>query len=121
MANAVDVLHPAGGCIFVRSRQATWKTGRSGLVLTVADSGPGMNPQVRSKAFDAFYTTKGIGGTGLGLWLSKEIAIRHHGNLNFRSSSQRHLHGTVFTLFLPFDAVSRDTESSSVKHLLKCS
>lgn len=109
VANAVDVLHPDGGHLFVRSRNATcWKTGRQGIVFTVADSGPGMEPHIVAKAFDAFYTTKGIGGTGLGLWLGKEIAARHHGNLQFRSSNRKKLHGTVFTLFLPFDAVTRE-------------
>lgn len=112
VANAVDVLHPGGGRIYVRSRDAIcWKTGRPGMVLTVADSGPGMEPHVAAKAFEAFYTTKGLGGTGLGLWLSKEIVTRHHGNLFFRSCTRKDLHGTTFTLFLPFDAVTRETAS----------
>ena len=73
----------------MRSRNGScWKTGRQGVVLTVADNGPGMEPHVIARAFDAFYTTKGVGGTGLGLWLSKEIAARHHGSLHFRSSSR---------------------------------
>jgi len=51
-------------------------------------------------------TTKGIGGTGLGLWISKEIITRHNGDLRL-SSSQRPGHtGTVVTISLPCDAVS---------------
>ena len=39
----------------------------------------------RKKMFDAFFTTKGIGGTGLGLWVSHEIVSRHHGYLRLKS------------------------------------
>ncbi|MGI4831497.1 MAG: ATP-binding protein [Janthinobacterium lividum] len=92
----------------VRSREGTnWKTGKAGLVLTVADTGPGMSHATLKKIFEAFYTTKGIGGTGLGLWVTKEIVDRHHGALNVRSSQQESRSGTVFALFLPFGAVRR--------------
>ena len=108
IGNAIDAMHPSGGRLLVRSREGTnWKTGRAGLVLTVADTGPGMPPLTLKKIFEAFYTTKGIGGTGLGLWVSKEIVDRHHGTLHVRSSQDEGHSGTVFTLFLPFDAVSR--------------
>jgi len=46
-------------------------------------------------------TTKGIGGTGLGLWISAEIMERHHGRIRLRSSQNPDRHGTVVTLFLP--------------------
>ena len=71
-----------------------------------------MPESVRSKIFDPFFTTKGLGGTGLGLWVSKEIVDRHHGELKVRSSQQPGRSGTVFTMFLPFDAVSRSDSSS---------
>ena len=108
IGNAIDAMHPAGGRLLIRSRDAhNWKTGQKGLALTVADTGQGMAPQVVNKIFEAFYTTKGIGGTGLGLWVSKEIVDRHKGTLRARSSTKEGRSGTVFTLFLPFDAVSR--------------
>ena len=67
----------------MRSREATdWKTGRKGL-------------------------TKEISGTGLGLWVSYEIIQRHGGTLAVRSSRRKGRSGTVFTLFLPFEAVVR--------------
>ena len=108
VGNAIDAMHPAGGRLLVRSRDATnWKTGQRGIVLTVADIGHGMPRQTLSKIFEAFYTTKGIGGTGLGLWVSKEIANRHGGSLGVRSSQKEGRSGTVFALFLPSDAVIR--------------
>ena len=59
------------------------------------------------KIFEPFFTTKEIGGTGLGLWVSHEIVERHGGTLAVRSSQRKGRSGTVFTLFLPFEAVVR--------------
>jgi PAS domain S-box-containing protein len=103
VGNAIDAM-PRGGRLLIRSRSATdWSTGRAGLVLTVADTGCGMSPPVVSSIFEPFFTTKGIGGTGLGLWVSQEIVNRHAGALRVRSSQAEGKCGTVFALFLPFD------------------
>ncbi len=108
LINAVDAMHPNGGRLLMRSREALdHATGRAGLVLTVADTGPGMSREVLARIFEPFYTTKGMAGTGLGLWLSKEIVERHRGRLRVRSSQRPGRAGTVFTLFLPFEAATR--------------
>jgi PAS domain S-box-containing protein len=102
VSNAIDAM-PIGGRLLLRSREATdWRTGRRGLVLTVADTGSGMSPETRAHVFEAFFTTKGINGTGLGLWIGSEIVDRHHGHLLLRSSRDTAHRGTVFNLFLPF-------------------
>lgn len=101
IVNAIDAM-PNGGRLLLRSHETTnQRTGKKGLVLTVADTGSGMSAAVKPKAFDAFYTTKGIGGSGLGLWISKEIIARHGGTLRFRSCNTPGRSGTVFNLFLP--------------------
>ncbi len=108
IGNAVDAMHPPGGRLIIRSRESrNWKTGKRGLMITVADTGHGMSAQSVARAFQAFYTTKGLGGTGLGLWVSKEIMDRHHGSLWLKSSQKEAHSGTVFQLFLPYEAVSR--------------
>ena len=56
---------------------------------------------VRTRIFDAFYSTKGIQGTGLGLWISKRIVHKHRGHLLVRSRTGE-VHGTVFHLWLPY-------------------
>ena len=110
VSNALDAMNPGGGTLCLRSREGTqWATGARGILLTIADTGAGMSAEVQSKLFEAFYTTKGITGTGLGLWVSKEIVDRHRGSLRVRSSQSLARHGTVFALFLPFDAMSRVT------------
>ncbi len=107
VGNAIDAM-PEGGLLLLRSRTGTnWKSDEAGLIITVADTGSGMSQVVRKKLFDAFYTTKGIGGTGLGLWVSREIVTRHQGALHLRSSQGMGTHGTVFRLFLPAHAVKR--------------
>jgi signal transduction histidine kinase len=104
--NAIDAMHPRGGRLLMRSREGTdWKTGRKGLILTVADTGSGMSLDTAARIFEPFFTTKEIGGTGLGLWVSHEIVERHGGALAVRSNQDPGRSGTVFTLFLPFQAV----------------
>jgi PAS domain S-box-containing protein len=99
LGNALDAL-PRNGSIFVRSRQAHHpETGAPGVIITVADNGQGMSRETMARIFRPFYTTKGILGTGLGLWISKEIVDRHQGTLRVRSAVGK---GTVFQLFLPY-------------------
>jgi signal transduction histidine kinase len=106
--NAFDAMNSAGGNLYLRTRLGhNWKNGDPGIVITVADTGAGMDPQTLARVFDPFFTTKGITGTGLGLWVSREIVNRHRGQLRVRSSNSPQCHGTVFNLFLPFDAVLR--------------
>lgn len=108
VGNAVDAMQSSGGRLLLRSRVARdWATKRTGLAITVADTGAGMSRSTIAQIFQAFFTTKGIAGTGLGLWVSKEILDRHHGRLTVRSSQQPGASGTVFLLFLPFEAVIR--------------
>jgi len=101
VGNAIDAM-PGGGRLLVRSRQATdWRTGRPGIVLTVADTGSGIDAETQARIFEAFFTTKGFGGTGLGLWISAEIIERHQGRMRVRSSQREDHRGTVVSLFLP--------------------
>jgi signal transduction histidine kinase len=101
IANAIDAM-PLGGRLLLRSADATHPSrGEPGVRLTVADTGTGIKPEVLGRIFEPFFTTKGHGGTGLGLWLSRDIVQRHCGQLRVRSSTSPAHRGTVFTLFLP--------------------
>lgn len=104
--NAADSMSTSGGRMIVRTREATqWRSGAKGVVITVADTGTGMSPQTLAKIYKAFYTTKGIAGAGLGLWVSSEIVDRHHGQLLVRSRMTPRSSGTVFELFLPYQTM----------------
>jgi len=115
IGNAIDAMNPAGGRLLIRSREATdWTTGRKGVALTVADSGPGMSSHTLSRIFEPFFTTKDTSGTGLGLWISREIVDRHCGVLKVRSSQSAPRCGTVFALFLPFDQEASANQVDSI-------
>ncbi len=103
IGNAIDSMNGSGGgTLYLRGRTTRdGDTNTNGLTITVADTGTGIPVAARAKLFDAFFTTKGIGGTGLGLWISKEILDRHHGKLEVRTREDATSHGTVFTIFLP--------------------
>jgi PAS domain S-box-containing protein len=108
ISNSIDAMTPNGGRLLLRSRAGTdWATGRRGVAMTIADTGSGMSSATVSRLFEPFYTTKGIVGTGLGLWVSREILKRHDGALRVRTSQLDRHSGTVFTVFLPFDATIR--------------
>lgn len=115
IGNAIDAMHPQGGTLLIRSRNATdWPTRRAGVMLTIADSGSGISPANRRKIFEPFFTTKGHAGTGLGLWVTQEIVARHQGTLHLRTSQNPTRHGTVFALFLPTDTPPLDATQSPV-------
>jgi signal transduction histidine kinase len=69
------------------------------LRLTVADTGPGMAPEVRERLFEPFFTTK-EGGTGLGLLSCKRIVASHNGVMRLDSEPGK---GTAFHLYIPLD------------------
>ncbi len=102
VGNAIDAMRSAGGELRIRTRQATrWKDGEAGVRVTIADTGGGMPEEVQQRIFEAFYTTKGANGTGLGLWISSRIVHKHRGTLAVRSTAGAEQHGTVFQLWLP--------------------
>jgi signal transduction histidine kinase len=77
--------------------------------VRVSDDGTGMPPTVRERIFDPFFTTKQDVGTGLGLWVAREIVSRHGGNIQVRSSSQSNgLKGAAFVIHLPAATVVHD-------------
>ena len=105
LSNAIDAL-PHGGRIMVRTSVARHPhTGQPGVRLTIADNGVGMDRETRSRAFEPFFSTKGITGTGLGLWISREIVEKQSGLLHMRSrkSTSGRAGGTVLTAFLPLE------------------
>jgi PAS domain S-box-containing protein len=106
VGNAIDAC-VGGGRIAVRARRSRdWSTPRrSGVRFTVADTGTGMGPAVRERIFEAFFTTKDVTGTGLGLWVSQEVIVKHRGLIHVRSrvAQPGNGSGTVFQIFLPDD------------------
>ena len=115
VSNAIYAMQEHGGRLFIRSREAReGSQGREGLLFTVADNGTGMSAETLSCIYKAFFTTKGIGGTGLGLWISCEIIERHRGSIKVRSSQRAGVSGTVFQLFLPYQGIASQREIDDI-------
>lgn len=106
VSNAVEAL-THGGQVQVHITPAKdWNgSARSGVRIVVADNGPGIRQDLRSRVFDAFFTTKEEKGTGLGLWVVRGIVSKHGGSIRLRSSAASRRSGTVFSVFLPAEGV----------------
>ncbi len=100
-------------------RARNWAAERDGYRVVIADNGPGVGREARDKLFQPFYTSKGERGTGLGLWIAKELVHKNGGKIAFRSRSSGAT-GTVFTVWLPLRADSAQ-ESSPEADLLRSS
>lgn len=109
VANAIDAA-PAQGVITIRTKSARANgTGAPGIQVTVADNGSGIDTALKNKIWEPFFTTKKDVGTGLGLWVSKQIIEKHGGSIRFRSSRQ----GTLFVVFLPSMAAAQSSRVSA--------
>jgi signal transduction histidine kinase len=101
LGNALDATNGSGGDIRIRIKSVTHpRDRRAGVSVTVADHGKGILSDDRTRLFQPFFTTKGTTGTGLGLWLTKDIIQRHEGDLWVRSRTDEPS-GTVFSFWLP--------------------
>jgi histidine kinase len=68
------------------------------LEFDVADTGCGMDYEVKQKVFTSFFSTKGAGGTGIGLLLTRKIVQQHGGSVTFETTPEE---GTTFRLTFP--------------------
>jgi len=94
VTNAVQAMS-AGNKLFISSRLGK---GRTSVEITVKDTGKGIQPEFLAHIFDPFFSTKGEGGTGLGLSVSYGIIKNHHGDIRVESKPGV---GTTFTVELP--------------------
>jgi signal transduction histidine kinase len=101
VSNAFDSMRGGGGRLTVRSRDVTlWHSGGQGVCITVADTGSGMDEETLRQAFVPFFSTKGIGGTGLGLWITQDLVRKNGGSIRIRSSNLPGRSGTVVMMFV---------------------
>ena len=93
--NAADALDGRGEITIRTRREGDW------VIVEITDNGPGIPPEIQSRIFDAFFTTKAPGhGTGLGLDISYNIVVyRHRGDIKVVSEPGK----TSFSVWLPIN------------------
>jgi len=94
LRNGRDAM-PKGGTVTIAARQE-----RRTVIVTVADEGLGISPEVRGRLFEPYFSTKGSRGTGLGLWLAAGTMERLGGSIQAVKRPRR---GTQFVLKFPID------------------
>jgi len=88
--NAIDVVPERHGRINIRSH---YDATSDVVTLSIADNGPGIPPEERGRIFDAFHSSKGHGGTGLGLAAAMKIVTELNGTIDVESEPGK---GTTF-------------------------
>lgn len=111
LLNATQAM-PTGGEIHLTTRrarqegaarEATGFVGSDAVVVEVRDDGAGLAPEAQVRLFEPFFSTK-KSGTGLGLWVCREIVQAHGGTIRLASRPSA---GTTVTVVLPIEAKER--------------
>jgi signal transduction histidine kinase len=102
LANSLDAIEEQGTIKFRISKLTCPTNGRRPRIrVTVADNGKGIDAATLPRVFEPLFTTKEATGSGLGLWVSKQIIEKHGGYIRIRSSPRKPRQGTVISIFLP--------------------
>jgi len=110
LANAIEAIKSKstsdpGESIVIHTRKAA-RDDLEFVVVSIADSGPGMDPESASRLFEPFFTTKEAGvGMGLGLAISLDIVREHDGFLEFVNQIGR---GVTFEVWLPLAGTAEE-------------
>jgi signal transduction histidine kinase len=100
IANAIDSSEEGGKIVIYARTSHHFPSGRCGVLIAIADNGVGISDENKQKLFAPFFTTKTDVGTGLGLWITKDLLEKRGGRIRFRSTDSDRS-GTVMTIYLP--------------------
>ena len=98
LQNALDACEPDSGAVTLACR---YDEDEHLVKIIVTDNGIGMSRSQKSQLFQPFRSTKGYGGTGLGLVVTKKIVAEHGGEIEVQSTPKQ---GTSFTISLPTES-----------------
>jgi signal transduction histidine kinase len=104
LANSLDAIGVHGRIVLRASASVDPQNGTHRIRITVSDGGHGMAPATTKHIFEPFFTTKGSIGTGLGLWVCKQLIEKNGGFIRVRSNPGGERQGTSFSFVLPRDA-----------------
>lgn len=112
MSNAIDASGD-GGSIVLRAQPLVQASGEY-VLLQVEDSGHGIPADVRQQLFQPFFSTKGSLGTGLGLWVTKNIVSSHKGQIDIESRPGK----TILSVILPAEYCGDELERDRLSRTL---
>lgn len=102
VGNALDAMRNGGRlAIRLSTEQRSWRRDRTVARLTISDNGTGIPHDLIYRIFEPFITTKGETGTGLGLWVTAEIARKNGWTIRVRSCTEPNRSGTTFSILIP--------------------
>jgi PAS domain S-box-containing protein len=102
LSNSLDAVAQNGTIKMRISCSRDWRNGQKpGIRMTVLDDGQGINTENMDRVFTPFFTTKEDVGTGLGLWVVKQLAEKYRGYITIRSNRNTPRRGTAVSVFLP--------------------
>ena len=101
IANAIDAM-AQGGKLNISLRR-TMAMRHDGIQVTISDEGTGISREHLERIFEPFFTTKGNLGTGIGLWVTKQLVERRGGRIMIVSNTETGKSGTTVTIDIPFD------------------
>jgi PAS domain S-box-containing protein len=107
IANAIDAMS-RGGRLTLSTRASDGSHGE-GVEVVVRDTGSGITPEQMQRVFEPFFTTKGEIGTGVGLWVARQLVSKRGGEINLTSSTEPGNNGTKVEIFLPFEDPANNT------------
>lgn len=103
IVNSIQAMSTGGDLTVTVKDESFDYCGPHSMVVCVADTGPGIPPEVLPRVFDAFFTTGQTVGTGIGLFVAKQFVEGHGGTIKIETSTDAAQHGTRVYVILPLD------------------
>jgi PAS domain S-box-containing protein len=100
IANAIDAM-PEAGVLHIQIGETT-NSQKEGVQIVIRDNGTGIPEEHLSRIFEPFFTTKGTLGTGIGLWVARQLIEKQHGQIAISSCIDPENSGTTLFIFIPF-------------------
>jgi PAS domain S-box-containing protein len=97
LINALDAM-PDGGLLTIKTREVVGR----GVEIQVRDKGTGISAENLDRVFEPFFSTKGQRGTGIGLWVARQLLEKRGGSISLQSETKIPENGTTVSVFIPF-------------------
>lgn len=99
ITNVIDAM-PEGGVLTIKTRDVD----NAGVEVQFRDRGIGISAENLDRIFEPFFTTKGQRGTGIGLWVARQLLEKRGGSISLQSETKIPRNGTTVSVYLPFQS-----------------